>query len=285
VASRRHAEELISAGRVTVNGVVVRELGTKADPARDAVALDGQRVVTQGPRRAIVLHKPRGVVSTLKDPEGRASLRHLLSGPLAGLFPVGRLDLQTSGLLLLTNDGALAYGLLHPKQGVERVYRVKVRGTPTAAAMERLTRGVRLGRTTATVAAGRIVERLPTKSWLEITVCEGRWHLVRRICDAIGHPVEKLERIRFGPLRLGPLPPGGWRDVTPRELVVLRQAAGLAPGGAGAPAPPRRGRGTRPRTPRPRAAASRPAESRSSRPAPPGGGARATRPRRPTPQP
>lgn len=214
---------------MTVNGAVVRELGSRADPQRDTIAVDGQRVVTGRTRRAIVLHKPRGIVSTLKDPEGRPCLRELLHGPLAGLFPVGRLDLQTSGLLLLTDDGALADALLRPRQGVERVYRAKVRGTPTETELDRLRRGVRAGTARLAVSDVRVVERLPTKSWLEVTVREGRWHLVRRACDAIHHPVEKLVRIRFGPLRLAALPPGGWREATHRETEELYRAAGIGP--------------------------------------------------------
>ena len=224
---------------MTVNGAVVRELGSRADPERDAIAVDGQRVVTGRARRAIVLHKPRGVVSTVKDPEGRPSLRDLLHGPLAGLFPIGRLDLQTSGLLLLTDDGALADALLRPRQGVERVYRAKVRGTPTEAELDRLRRGVRAGGARLAVSDVRVVERLPTKSWLEVTVREGRWHLVRRACDAIHHPVEKLIRIRFGPIRLAALPPGGWREVSQREKQELYGAAGIDLA-ADAPRPQRR---------------------------------------------
>jgi len=248
---------------VTVNGAVVRELGSRADPERDAIAVDGQRVVTGRARRAIILHKPRGVVSTLKDPEGRPCLKNLLSGPLAGLFPVGRLDLQTSGLLLLTDDGALADALLRPRLGVERVYRAKVRGTPTPAALDRLQRGVRAGASRLAVADVRVVERLPTKSWLEITVREGRWHLVRRACDAIHHPVEKLVRVRFGPLRLAALAPGGWREVTPREKAELYRAAGLA---LHAPpvGPPTRARAAPGSRPRARAASA--ARPRARRP-------------------
>ena len=242
----------------------MRELGTRADPQRDTIAVDGQRVVTKRTRRAIVLHKPRGVVSTLKDPEGRPCLKSLLAGPLAGLFPVGRLDLQTSGLLLLTDDGALADALLRPRQGVERVYRAKVRGTPTAAALDRLKRGVRTGTSRLAVSDVRVVERLPTKSWLEITVREGRWHLVRRACDAIHHPVEKLVRARFGPLRLGTLPPGGWREVTPREKEELYRTAGVEPQERAAAAPrPARSRAAS--ATRPRAAAPRPRSPRPRR--------------------
>src|SRR5512143_2690411 len=145
IASRRHAEELITAGRVAVNGVIVRELGTRADPARDTVTVDGERVQTGGPRRTLVLHKPRGVVSTMADPEGRPTVRDLIRGLGDRLYPVGRLDLQTSGVLLVTNDGTLAARLLSGERGVERVYQVKVDGRPTPRTIERLRRGIRLG--------------------------------------------------------------------------------------------------------------------------------------------
>ena len=278
MASRRHAEALILAGRFTVNGAVVRALGTRADPERDTIALDGDRIPTTGAPRTVVLHKPRGVVSTLADPEGRPTVAALVAG--AGrLYPVGRLDLNSSGLLLLTNDGALAARLLHPGRAVTRVYRVKVGGTPSDDAITRLRRGVRLEDGKTAPAHVRVLERLPTKTWLEVTVVEGRTRLVRRMWEAVGYPVDKLVRVRLGPLVLGALPPGAWRDVTPRELAVLRAAAGLRPGaGAGAPAPPPRGRGTRPRRPRPRPGPPPPGGARDGACARPG--ARPRRPRR-----
>jgi len=285
VASRRHAEALILAGRVTVNGVVVRTLGTRADPERDRIALDGEHIPAAGARRTVVLHKPRGVVSTLEDPEGRPTVAALVAG--AGrLFPVGRLDLNSTGLLLLTNDGALAAGLLHPRRAVPRVYRVKVDGTASEEAITRLRRGVRLEDGKSAPARVRVLGRLPTKTWLELTVVEGRTHLVRRLCEAVGHRVDKLARVRLGPVALGTLPPGAWRDVTPRELAALRAAAGLRPGrGGGAPAPPPRGRDTRPRRPRPRPGSPPPGEARGGACALPGGRppAPGPRPRRPRP--
>jgi len=283
VASRRHAEALILAGRVTVNGVVVRALGTRADPERDRIALDGERIAVASVRRTIVMHKPRGVVSTLGDPEGRPTVAALVAG--AGrVYPVGRLDLKSTGLLLLTNDGALAAGLLHPRGAVTRVYHVKVDGTPSEEAITRLRRGVRLADGKTVPAHVRVLERLPTKTWLQVTVVEGRTHLVRRMCEAVGHRVDKLARVRFGPVALGTLPPGAWRDVTPRELAALRAAAGLRPGG-GAPAPPRRARDTRPRRPRPRPGPPPPGGAHGGPSAPPGARPRGPRPppRRPRP--
>jgi 23S rRNA pseudouridine2605 synthase len=266
---------------VTVNGAVVSELGVRADPRRDTIAVDGEAIATAGPRRTILLHKPRGVVSTLADPEGRPTVLHLLAGIGERLFPVGRLDVNSTGLLLLTNDGALAAGLLHPRRAVPRVYHAKVRGTPSFAAITRLRRGVRLvdprGTRKTAPARVRVLSELPTKSWLEITVTEGRWRLVRRMCDAVGHPVEKLTRVRFGPVALDALPPGLWRDVNPRELAGLRAAAGLSDGARadGSPAA-RRPAGTRPRKPRPRATPRRPGEPRGGGPRP----AEGTEPRR-----
>jgi 23S rRNA pseudouridine2605 synthase len=228
VASRREAERLIAQGRVTVNGRPVTTLGTRADPTTDVVAVDGERVRTETERRTIVLHKPRGVVSTLRDPEGRPTVRDLLPTVRERLYPVGRLDLQTSGILLLTNDGALAAGLQHPRSAVPRVYHAKVRGTPDATTRERIRTGVRLADGIAAVDRLRVIESLPTKCWLEIILTEGRWREVRRLCEAVGHPVEKLCRVRLGPIRLGTLEPGAWRECTPRELVTLYEAAGIA---------------------------------------------------------
>ena len=266
MASRRDAEDLIRAGRVSVNGAVVRELGHRADPRRDRIAVDGEPV-HRGARRTVMLHKPRGVVTTLSDPEGRPTVANLVVRAGTRLYPVGRLDLNTTGLLLMTNDGALAAALTHPRHAVARVYHAKVRGTPPAETITRLRRGVRLEDGKSAPARVRVLERLPTKTWLEVTVLEGRKHVVRRMCQAVGHPVEKLARVRFGPLALGELPLGAWRPLGPRELAGLRAAAGLS-GGGGA------GRGSRARGLRPRARRPKPAS-------PPGGGARAV----PSPRP
>jgi len=248
VVSRRAAEALIRAGRVTVNGERVTQLGARADPGRDTIAVDGEVLRPTAPRRTIVLHKPRGVVTTLADPRGRPTVRDLLRELPARLYPVGRLDLQTSGLLLLTNDGALAAGLMHPRRRVPRVYHAKVRGAPSPAALRRLLSGVRLEDGPGAVAAAHVLARLPTKTWLVLTVREGRHHLVRRLCAAIGHPVEKLVRVRLGPLRLGALPPGAWRDLAPAELAALRAAAGLKPETTEGQAPAPRAPGRRART-------------------------------------
>jgi len=244
---------------VAVNGAVVRELGTRADVSRDRIEVDGERLAPPGERRTVLLHKPRGLVSAMSDPEGRPTVATLVRGPGERLYPVGRLDVNTTGLLLLTNDGALAAGLLDARRALPRVYHAKVSGAPDDAAITRLRRGVHLppprARRTAP-AHVRVLERLPTKTWLEITVREGHWRIVRRMCDAVGHPVEKLARVRFGPLALGELPLGAWRDLRPGELAALRAAAGLRGGGGGggrgsrARARPTTGRRPKPGSPR-----------------------------------
>jgi pseudouridine synthase len=256
-----------------VNGAVARELGQRADPQRDAIAVDGETIRPPGERRTIMLHKPRGVVSTVHDPEGRPTVAALVQAAGERLYPIGRLDVNTTGLLLLTNDGDLAAAVLHPRHAVPRIYRVKVRGTPAEDTIMRLRRGVRLEEGKTSPARVRVVERLPTKTWLEITVREGRHHLVRRMCEAVGHAVDKLARVRLGPLALGSLPAGAWRPLTGPELAALRTAAGLRPRdarGGGAGGPPR-GPGTRPRRPRPRPAPPPRAGARSAPRPGPGG--------------
>lgn len=249
----------------------MQELGARADPRQDAITVDGEPVHVARERRTIVLHKPRGVVSTLEDPEGRPTVRDLLHGIGERLHPVGRLDVNSTGLLVLTNDGRLTARLLHPRQAIPRVYHAKVRGMPPEAAINRLRRGVRLEDGKTAPAHVRVLRALPTKTWLEIAVTEGRNRLVRRMCDAVGHPVEKLARVRLGPLALDTLPLGAWRDVTAAEREALAAAVGLsARGGAAGGGGRRRAPRTRRRRPRPRAAGSSPREARGPRPAAPG---------------
>jgi 23S rRNA pseudouridine2605 synthase len=227
VASRRAAEELIVAGRVSVNGRVVSELGAKADPAMDDVRLDGERL--RQPRSLVLaLHKPVGVVTTLSDPEGRPTVRSLLPDRFERVFPVGRLDFQSSGLLLLTNDGELAARLLHPRNRIPRTYRVKVSGHPSAPTLARVRHGVKLDDGVTGPAQVDVERLLPAKAWLRITVREGRRREIRRLCEAVGHRVDRLARIRFGPIELGRLEPGAWRALDEREVEALRGAAGLS---------------------------------------------------------
>ncbi len=226
VASRRTAETLIVQGRVTVNGEVVTTLGAKADPERDEIRVDGRRVRTDIARRTYLVYKPRGVVSTRADPRGRPTITDLLARAGVGgyLYPVGRLDYDSEGLLIVTNDGALAARLTHPRFGVEREYRVKVRGVPDARALDRLRRGVVLdGRRTAP-AEVRLVAAVKggTRAVLAVTLREGRQRQIRRMCLQVGHPVLRLQRVRIGPIRDPHLKPGQVRPLTPRELARLR---------------------------------------------------------------
>jgi pseudouridine synthase len=229
VASRRAAEALIAEGRITVNGRVVTTLGQKATPGVDDVRLDGRRVAVASRARYILLNKPRGYVTTRRDPEGRRTVLDLLTGVRDYVYPVGRLDYDTEGLLLLTSDGGLAARLTHPRHEVPRVYEAIVAGIPDDAAIDELRRGVVLdGRRTlaAGVTRGAIVRagRTPTTK-LVITLYEGRNRQVRDMCARVGHPVRSLERVRYGPLTLRGLPRGRWRELTPAEVAALRAAA------------------------------------------------------------
>lgn len=228
-ASRRAAEKLILGGRVTVNGEVVRELGTRADAAVDDVRLDGERLRDER-KLYLALHKPTGFVTTLDDPHGRPTVRDLMPKGAERVFPVGRLDFATAGLLLLTNDGELAARLLHPRYGVPRVYRAKVSGRPTPGVLANLRRGVRLEDGVTGPAEVEVDESLPNKTWLRITVREGKRREVRRMCDAVGLPVDKLLRVSFGPVQLGDLRPGEGRSLAPIEIERLRDLVGLDDG-------------------------------------------------------
>jgi 23S rRNA pseudouridine2605 synthase len=238
-ASRRGAEGLMQEGRVTVNGQVVKELGTKADPSRDDIRVDGVRVKAARERVYIVLNKPRGVVTTRSDPSGRQTVMSLVPD-VKGLFPVGRLDLTTEGLILLTNDGEFAERVAHPRFEVPRVYHAKVRGVPDGPTLARLRRGVRIQDDVLVVDQVRLVN-VDRHAWVEVTLHEGKQHEVKRVLEAVGHPVSKLRRVAFGPVTLRGLEPGQFRVLTPREI------AGLLRGAPSPPIPARRVR----RRPRP----------------------------------
>lgn len=227
VASRRTAEEWIKAGRVAVNGRVVTEMGVKVDPARDAVKVDGRRVRLAAAPVTFMVHKPSGYVSTTHDPQGRRVVTELLAEAVQGrLYPVGRLDYDATGLLLLTNDGELAHRLMHPRYQVPRTYRVTVSGEVFRRTIDQLRAGIALdGREVA--AAVQVIKRDAEKTVLEVTVREGRYHLIKRLMEAVGHPVLKLKRIAFGPLRLGRLPRGACRRLTALEIAALKAEAGL----------------------------------------------------------
>jgi 23S rRNA pseudouridine2605 synthase len=227
VASRRAAEKLIAEGRVTVNGETVTEPGTKADPARDDVRVDGRRIRSAERTRHLLLYKPAGYVTTRSDPERRPTVIDLLRGVREYVYPVGRLDYDTEGLLLLTNDGDLAARLTHPSHGVERTYEARVAGMPDAEAIDRLRRGIPLdGRRTLPADVSLLNKgRRDRNGILVITIREGRNRQVRRMCEAVGHPVRKLIRVGIGPLSDRGLKPGTWRELTAQELRLLRQAA------------------------------------------------------------
>lgn len=228
IASRRAAEALILEGRVSVNREVVRTLGTKADPSTDEVRVDGRRLRFDVRPRYILLNKPRGYVTTRQDPEGRRTVMDLLTDVREYVYPVGRLDYDSEGLLLLTSDGDLAARLMHPRHGVERVYEAIVVGSPEEESLEKLRRGVFLdGDRTAPSHVrrdGLIGKGRHQATKLTITLREGRNRQVRRMCAAIGHPVRKLRRVRMGPIRLGDLPPGRWRNLSAPEVESLKRA-------------------------------------------------------------
>jgi 23S rRNA pseudouridine2605 synthase len=213
---------------VRLNGQVVTQLGTKANPGTDRITIDGRPLRPAGEPLYILLNKPVGVVTTLSDPEGRPTVRDLLPDVRVRVFPVGRLDFHSSGLLLLTNDGELALRLTHPRYGIRKTYRVKVKGAPDPEALAQLAAGVRLEEGVTAPAEVRIERNQEGASWIEITISEGRKREVRRMCERVGHPVEKLTRARLGPLKLGKLAPGEHRPLTEREVHELRRTVGLA---------------------------------------------------------
>ena len=221
-ASRRGAEQLMLEGRVTLNGQIIKELGTKADLARDDVRVDGVRVKAPKGLVYIVLNKPKGVVSTRNDPERRQTVMDLVPS-VAGLFPIGRLDVTTEGLILLTNDGAFAERVAHPRYEVPRVYHAKVHGVPGAGALDRLRHGVRVEGDFMAVDRARIVES-DNNAWVELTLHEGKQHEVKRLLEAVGHPVSKLRRVAIGPVTSRGLEPGEFRALTPEEIDGLRHA-------------------------------------------------------------
>ena len=226
MTSRRGADQLILDGRVAINGVVTRELGTLADPALDAIAVDGRPLPAAEAPQYLMLHKPAGVVSTVRDPGGRPVVTDLLPREVrARVYPVGRLDADVEGLLLLTNDGALTHRLLHPRYGLPRVYEAEVAGRVSAADLPRWQRGVTLDDGPARPLAVELLRSGGAGSALRLTFTEGRKHEVKRYCEALGHRVQRLRRIAFGPLTLGTLPAGGCRPLLPREVAALRAVA------------------------------------------------------------
>lgn len=228
IASRRQAEELITGGLVSVNGQTVTELGSKADPERDHIRVSGK--LLHGPERLIylLLNKPKGYVTTVHDPEGRPTVMDLLHGVGARVYPVGRLDYSSEGLLLLTNDGDFAYRLMKAASHVPKTYLVKVAGTPAAEALARLRQGTSIpsdrGRRVQTAPAKVRVIRESNNPWYEVTLIEGRNRQIRRMFEEIGHHVEKIKRVRYGPLQLD-VHPGEFRRLTAEEVAKLKSLA------------------------------------------------------------
>ena len=223
--SRRASEDLIREGRVSVNGQVAL-LGDRVDPSRDVVEVDGRRASIDPGLRYFALHKPVGVTTTLRDPHAETDLGTYLPEDVR-VFPVGRLDRETEGLLLLTNDGELANRLLHPRHGVEKEYLAEVEGTPTKRQIARLRRGVELEDGPAQAVAARSVARSGGRGAIRLVMAEGRKREVRRMLATVGLPVRRLIRLRVGPVRLGGLGPGERRDLTSSEVRALYRAAGL----------------------------------------------------------
>ncbi len=227
VVSRREADRLIIEGRIKINNCPALDLGIKIDPERDIVLVDDRKIREKKKLVYLLLNKPTGYLVTLKDPFGRPTVRDLLPASLGRLFPVGRLDLDSEGLLLLTNDGELAFRLSHPRFEVEKTYLVKVKGEPGAVGLRRLEKGVFLdGRKTAP-AKVTILAHNPKSSLLRLEIHEGKKREVRRMCQAIGHDVLELKRIAFAGLPLKNLKPGRWRTLEPSEIRRLKRLVKL----------------------------------------------------------
>lgn len=221
VASRRAAEEMILAGRVSIGGRVVTELGIRVHPEKDVVRVDNVPISGEQRKTYLLLHKPGECVTTLSDPQGRKTVRSLIPGVKERLFPVGRLDYDAEGLLILTNDGALAHRLQHPRHGVPKTYEVKVKGHPDEGAVNRLRTGVVLEEGTTAPADVTVLRLLPNAAWLRIVLHQGWNRQIKRMGESVGHPVLKIKRTAYGPLVLGRLAPGEYRHLSASEVKRL----------------------------------------------------------------
>lgn len=240
IASRRKAEELIVAGQVEVNGKKVREFGTKVDPSRDTIRVDGKLVADIAESIYYVLFKPSGCVTTLSDPEGRASVGDYLKRLPERVFPVGRLDYDAEGAVILTNDGQLAHKLMHPRFGARRTYLAKVKGGAVSAqTLEKMRAGVRLDDGMATALEAEVTSITEKNTWIRLVVAEGRPHLVKRLCEAVGHPVVRLFRASYAGVGVEGMMPGELRELTKAEVRLLT-GGGARPGTTPAALPPRR---------------------------------------------
>jgi 23S rRNA pseudouridine2605 synthase len=225
VASRRKADGLIESGRVRLNGAVVAELGVSVDPLRDQVEVDGKPIGRPERLRHLVFHKPIGTITTAHDPEGRPTVLEALPKNLGRLYPVGRLDIDSSGLLFVMNDGRLAFRLMHPRYQVPKTYRVLTDADVPWELLQKLAVGVDLE--DGPTAPAKLVRVHGRRHTVDITIHEGRNRQVRRMFDAIGHRIQRLERVKFGSISLGSLAPGSWREMTHAELLALRRLVGL----------------------------------------------------------
>jgi len=234
VGSRRKMEQFIKEGRVRVNGQVVTELGRKIDPSVDQVEVN-RKPVRPAPKGILLLNKPRGVVSTLSDPEGRRTVSEFVTKHYASYFPVGRLDWDSTGLIILTNDGEMAEKLMHPRFGFERVYEARVEGSVPQAALDKLRRGIRLS-DGLVQAEATIMSNDDNTTWVEVRIKEGRNRVVRRVFEKLGHPVMKLKRTVYGPFKIGRLQVGQVRVLTAREYLQVRRKVMTFKGEEGSPA-------------------------------------------------
>lgn len=226
IASRRNAEDLIFEGRVTVNGKIAN-IGTKADPARDSIKVDGKLLIKREPKVYLIFNKPRGVITSLHDPERRMTVKDFLKDLKYRVFPVGRLDYDSEGILLLTNDGEFAHAVLHPSRKISKMYLVKVKGMLTEDDMIQLRTGIKLEDGITAPSKVRRVRETEHNSWLEITIYEGRKRQIRRMLETIGHPVLKLKRIRINGIEIGELKPGAFRYLTSGEIKRIKREAGV----------------------------------------------------------
>ena len=268
-ASRREAESMIREGRVTVNGRVVTELGTRADAEHDHVKVDGKLITRAETHRYILLYKPKEVMTTVEDPQGRKTVIDLVKGVRERIYPVGRLDFHSEGLIVLTNDGDLAYKVSHPKHGSVKTYHVKVRGVPQERLIDKLQRGITIDNKRTLPCE---IARMKTtgrgddegNSWYEVRLREGRTQQIRKMFQAVGHPVSKLRRVAIGPIFDPNLTPGDWRELSPREVKMLETMQEPAkpkprrtparPAAKKAPAASKRGATAKPRSTRAAAA-------------------------------